>query len=58
MDTLHERVYELSSEHIKTVNALADKYGRYADSSPDTVWFYFEVLRVNYIEDSRLSSLI
>ena len=35
MDTLHERVYELSSEHIKTINALADKYGRYADSSPD-----------------------
>ena len=35
MDTLYERVYELSSEHIKTINALADKYGRYADSSPD-----------------------
>ena len=35
MDTLHKRVYELSSEHIKTINALADKYGRYADSSPD-----------------------
>ena len=35
MDTLHKRAYELSSEHIKTINALADKYGRYADSSPD-----------------------
>ena len=35
MDTMPERVHELSSEHIKTINALADKYGRYADSSPD-----------------------
>ena len=35
MDTLHERIYELSSEHIKTINGLAHKYGGYADSSPD-----------------------
>ena len=27
MDTLLERVYELPSEHIKTINALADKCG-------------------------------
>ena len=35
IDTLHKRVYELSFEHIKTINALGDKYGRYADTSPD-----------------------
>ena len=46
MDALHERVHELSSEHIKTINAFADKYGRYADSSldfekPPATFIYF-----------------
>ena len=27
--------YELSSEHFKAINTLANKYGRRADSSPD-----------------------
>ena len=31
---MKERVYEFSSEHIKTINARADNYGRYTDSSP------------------------
>ena len=53
MDALHERVYELSSEHIKTINALADKYGRYADSSPD-----FEKPPVHVIRPDQINVLV
>ena len=36
MNTPHEWIYEFSLEHFKAINnILSNKYGRYADSSPD-----------------------
>ena len=57
MDTLHERVHELSSQHIKTINSLADKYGIYADSFPDIIKDFYFTLNLNHCFKSNLIRL-